>query len=76
MLALDRDLTGWRVPENDFTRGHLVALCQTLSRTAGIGVPDHLFKKFGAYGTDASGECESVTRLATLLRTMEARPRD
>ncbi len=45
VLALDRnvndDLTGWRVPENDFTRGHPVTLRQLLSMTAGIGVPGY-----------------------------------
>ena len=35
-------LTGWRVPENDFTRDHPVTLRQLLSMTAGIGVPGYL----------------------------------
>jgi CubicO group peptidase (beta-lactamase class C family) len=46
VLDLDRDvndyLTGWRVPENDFTRDHPVTLRQLLSMTAGIGVPGYL----------------------------------
>jgi CubicO group peptidase (beta-lactamase class C family) len=46
VLALDRnvndDLTGWHVPENDFTRGHPVTLRQLLSMTAGTGVPGYL----------------------------------
>ena len=46
LLALDRnvndDLTGWRVPENEFTRGHPVTLRQLLSMTAGVGVPGYL----------------------------------
>jgi CubicO group peptidase (beta-lactamase class C family) len=46
LLDLDRDvndyLTGWRVPENDFTRGHPVTLRELLSMTAGIGVPGYL----------------------------------
>ncbi len=45
VLDLDRDvndyLTGWRVPENDFTRDHPVTLRQLLSMTAGIGVPGY-----------------------------------
>ena len=46
VLALDRsvndDLTGWKVPENDFTRRHPVTLRQLLSMTAGTGVPGYL----------------------------------
>ena len=46
VLDLDRnvndDLTGWRVPENDFIRGHAVTLRALLSMTAGIGVPGYL----------------------------------
>ncbi len=45
MLDLDRnvndDLTDWRVPENDLTRGHPVTLRGLLSMTAGIGVPGY-----------------------------------
>ena len=45
VLDLDRDvndyLTGWRVPENDFTRDHPVTLRQLLSMTAGVGVPGY-----------------------------------
>ena len=45
VVDLDRDvndyLTGWRVPENDFTRDHPVTLRQLLSMTAGIGVPGY-----------------------------------
>ena len=44
-LDLDRDvnddLTDWRVPENDLTRGHPVTLRGLLSMTAGIGVPGY-----------------------------------
>jgi len=44
VLDLDRDvndyLTGWRVPDNDFTRDHPMTLRQLLSMTAGVGVPD------------------------------------
>ena len=35
-------LTGWRAPDNDFTRGHPVTLRELLSMTAGIGVPGYL----------------------------------
>jgi CubicO group peptidase (beta-lactamase class C family) len=45
VLDLDRDvndyLTGWRVPENDFTRDHPVTLRGLLSMTAGVGVPGY-----------------------------------
>ena len=44
-LDLDRnvndDLSDWRVPENDLTRGHPVTLRGLLSMTAGIGVPGY-----------------------------------
>ena len=46
VLDLDRDvndyLTGWRVPDNDFTRDHPMTLRQLLSMTAGVGVPGYL----------------------------------
>jgi CubicO group peptidase (beta-lactamase class C family) len=46
VLDLDRHvndyLTGWRVPDNDFTRDHPMTLRQLLSMTAGVGVPGYL----------------------------------
>jgi CubicO group peptidase (beta-lactamase class C family) len=46
VLDLDRnvndDLSGWRVPANEFTRDHPVTLRELLSMTAGIGVPGYL----------------------------------
>jgi CubicO group peptidase (beta-lactamase class C family) len=52
VLDLDRsvndDLADWRIPDNDFTRGHPVTLRGLLSMTAGIGVPGYLGYEPGA----------------------------
>ena len=65
VIGLDRDvnddLTGWRVPENDFTRDHPVTLRALLSMTAGIGVPGYLGYEPGQ-------------KLPTLQQILEAAP--
>ena len=65
VLDLDRDvnddLTGWRVPENDFTRDHPVTLRELLSMTAGIGVP-------GCFGY------EPGQKLPTLQQILDGTP--
>jgi CubicO group peptidase (beta-lactamase class C family) len=52
VLDLDRnvndDLADWRIPDNDFTRGHPVTLRGLLSMTGGIGVPGYLGYEPGA----------------------------
>jgi CubicO group peptidase (beta-lactamase class C family) len=49
-LALDvlanRQLTGWQIPDNDFTKGHPVTLRQLLTHTAGLTV--HGFPGYAA----------------------------
>jgi len=51
-LALDADvnagLTSWKIPANDFDKGHPVTLRGLLSMTAGIGVPGFLGYEIGA----------------------------
>lgn len=51
-LDLDADVRGylkrWRIPENDFTRGHKITLRQLLSHTAGMSVHG-----FAGYAADA-----------------------
>ena len=52
LLDLDEDvnarLTSWKVPTNDFDKGHPVTLRGLLSMTAGIGVPGFLGYEVGA----------------------------